>query len=337
MATGLRTARVAVLLGGTSSEREISLASGAAVLEALRAEDGRGPAAAEPVELGADGSWSAGARTVPFARAAELLAGFDACFLALHGGAGEDGRVQGFLDLLGLAYTGSGPGASALCMDKWAARAVAARAGLLVAPGGCFSRETWGAEAARLLDAAPQGVCVKPRRGGSSVGTARARTPEELERAALAVLEHGDDVLVERWIEGTELTCGVLGAGAAARALPPVEIRPNAGRFFDWEEKYAQGGARELCPPESVAGEAVVQVRRAGLCAHRELGCAGYSRTDFLLPREPGARPVFLETNSLPGLTPRSLLPLAARTAGVDFRTLCLSILGAALGEEVAA
>lgn len=330
---------VLVLLGGTSGEREISLASGEAVLAALRTERdaGLGPRSVEPVRQEPDGRFAFGDGGAPLALgpALERLAGADLCFLALHGGDGEDGHVQALLELAGIAFTGSGSRASALAMDKWTARAVVERAGLATPEARCLDRAAWrtgGGEAvAALLERAPDGLCVKPRSGGSSVDTVHAATAGEVEGTALAILEDGEDVLLERWTVGTEVTCAVLGnRGDPLRALPVVEIRPHAGRFFDYEEKYSAGGASELCPPQTLSPEQERRVAERALAAHRELGCDGYSRTDFVVPRD-GAEPVYLETNSLPGLTPRSLLPLAAATAGIEFPALCRRILSLAL------
>ncbi len=330
----VRDATVAVLLGGTSVEREVSLVSGRGVLDALEKNDGRGPAAVRRIEIDAAGQWCSNGRAVDLSRALELLEGIDVCFLALHGGDGEDGHLQAFLELAGVAFTGAGARASALAMDKWTTRAIAARAGLTVADACCAGRSEWrsGGEhaALELLARSPDGVCVKPRGGGSSVSTVRARTERELDTQALEILENGEDVLVERWTTGIEATCGVIGnRGGELRTLPPVEIRPHAGKFFDYEEKYSSAGAYEACPPEGIDDTRCEELAAAALTAHRELGCDGYSRTDFIVPE--GSRPVFLETNSLPGMTPRSLLPLSAATAGLDFRTLCLEILALAL------
>jgi D-alanine-D-alanine ligase len=176
---------------------------------------------------------------------------------------------------------------------------------------------------------------VKPRRGGSSVRIVRANDLDAAEQASIAIHEARDDALLESWTLGVEGTGGVLGDGATARALTPVEIRPHEGRFFDYEEKYSEGGAIELCPPERIPPPVCERIRRLALTAHRVLCCTGYSRTDVLVPgsgdgADEVAEPLYLETNTLPGLTPRSLLPIAAREAGLDFRDLCLEILARA-------
>jgi len=337
----LERASVAVLLGGVSSEREISLATGRGVLDALRdAGDGRGPARVVAIEIEADGRWNAGDGPREAARIAPLLAGLDAVFLALHGGDGENGVVQGFLRTLGVAFTGPGARASAIAMDKWCARAVAVQAGLAVAPAALCRRED-GAPAGRddlepLLDPRA-GAFVKPRCGGSSVGVTCARDRESLVRGVEAVLETGDEAVVERGIAGREVSCGVLGnRGEPLSALTPVGIEPTDGGFFDWRQKYSERGARETCPPDGVDAAALQLVRDAALAAHAALGCDGYSRTDLIVSPAPGGGgvPVFLETNTLPGLTERSLLPRAAATDGLGYRELCLAIVELALRRD---
>jgi D-alanine-D-alanine ligase len=334
----VRDARVAVLLGGTSSEHDISLLTGKAVLAALvDTADGRGPRDVLRVEIGRDGRWDAGGGARPMRAALAQLADVDVCFLALHGGDGEDGHVQGLLSMLGIPFTGSGVAGSALCLDKWNARTVAVGAGLVVADAELFSRATWTTDGpvrlVRLLDRSPAGLAVKPRKGGSSVLSVHARYPPEAHGAIEGILESGDDALAEVWVTGLEGTCAVLGNGDAARALTPIEIRPHPGRFFDYEEKYSETGAIELCPPERLSPATCERMRAHALAAHRALGCDGYSRSDFVVPHDgpdgsvADAEPLYLETNTLPGLTPRSLFPLAAREAGLGFRDLCLELL----------
>jgi len=333
---------VAVLMGGRSSEREISQVTGREVLAALAQPVPRGEAAgprrALGVEIDADGLWRVGGEALQACAALERLDDVDVFFLGLHGGEGEDGTIQGLLRACGRPFTGSGVRSSALCMDKHAARLVAERAGLHVAPGVCFSRRDWAErrpELARELAAlSSRGWVVKPRCGGSSVNTFVVAAAEELESRVEAVLAAGDDALVEERIAGIEVSCGVLGNhDETLEPLPPVEIRPAPGRFFDYEQKYAEDGARELCPPEGLAAEGSRRVEELALAAHRAAGCDGYSRTDFIVPRAPprGDEPVMLEINTLPGLTPRSLLPRAAAVRGIDYRRLCLSILASGL------
>jgi len=323
--------RVAVLMGGASGEREVSLLSGKAVALALGARVAAGELAQlREVELGVDGRWSVDGQAHPAARALELLHDVDVFFLGLHGGAGEDGTLQGLLTAAGRCHTGSGVAASAICMDKAATRGLAAAAGLRVAPGRLIDARAFAArreqELQRALELAVRDAwVVKPRRGGSSVNTHLVRERRELEIAIRSVLASGDDALVEAQISGVEVSCGVLDfAGEQARALPPIEIQPARERFFDYQQKYSESGAREFCPAPSLDAPSEARVRDAALALHRLCGCSGYSRSDFIVPAH--GDPVLLEINTLPGLTPRSLLPQEAAAVGIGFPSLCLGL-----------
>jgi len=333
---------VVVLMGGRSPEREVSLASGRAVLEALESARaaGEGPAAVIPVEIGRDGRWSVGGLPSPTLAALGALPPEAIYFLALHGGEGEDGTVQALLAQCGRAHTGSGVAASALCMDKHAARLVLAAAGLAIAPGRLVTAREWAGGRAGVLDAlAPlggEGWFVKPRRGGSSLGMHLVLAAADLPAALEDVLA-GDDALVEARVPGTEATCAVLGnRDDELRALTPVEIVPRTRAFFDYVEKYDdERGALELCPPRSLSARTCERLRVLAVRAHAAAGCDGYSRADFIVPAAEGGEgqgePVFLEVNTLPGLTRRSLSPRAAAVEGLDFPHLCLEIVHRAL------
>jgi D-alanine-D-alanine ligase len=335
-------AHVAVLYGGTSSERDVSLITGREVARALaEAGDGRGPRRTSAVEIAADGRWIVGGRALAPSEALRALDGpdrLDAMFLALHGGDGEDGTIQGWLELSGVAFTGSGAQASAVCMDKLAMRGVAQQCGVAVAPGACFTRRAWldpaererGLARLRAASVENDGWIVKPRSGGSSVATFFVGDAQRLDQAVGAVLETGDDALIEARVRGVELSCGVLGnRGVDLVALPPVEIRPASSAFFDYREKYSSDGANELCPPQSVDSDSIARVQSAARLAHEIARCDGYSRTDFIVPER--GEPVMLEVNTLPGLTPRSLLPKETAAIGIDYRTLCLMLVASAL------
>lgn len=335
---GLAHATVAVLMGGRSSEREVSLSSGRMVLAALARpgsdDDRRGPARVIGVEILADGRWRVGKRVLMPGEAITMLADVDVFFSALHGGEGENGSLQGFLTCSDMPFTGSGVIASAVSMDKVFARELVQARGVRVAPAVALARADWprtgweGASLALRTELEPlveRGCVVKPRRGGSSVGCSIVRGAIEFQHALERAFEEGPDVVVEAFVSGVETTGGILQApDGELLALPPVEIRPR-GAFFDYHEKYAEDGALELCPPRSFDARTCDLVRARALAAHQALGCEGYSRTDFIVPAE-GGEPVFLETNTLPGLTPRSLLPRSAAAAGIDYRTLCLWI-----------
>ncbi len=326
---------VVVLAGGRSGEREVSLRSGRAVADALAGAVGEGGLAAlREVDLGEDGRWNIdgdGRDPAALDPAAALVAlPADAVyFLALHGGDGEDGGVQGFLECAGRAHTGSGVGASALAMDKAATRALLAAAGVPVAPGRLVQAWQWRDDAdavlADLAALSSTGWFVKPNHGGSSVHTFRVERADDLRGAVEEVLATGDGALVEARVDGIEATCGVIGSRDDARTLPPVEILPRDGAFFDYAQKYDDDGAEEVCPPRTLGREVCDALARHAAAAHRVLGCEGYSRTDFIVP--PGGAPVALELNTLPGLTARSLTPQAAAATGLGFPGLCLEIL----------
>ncbi len=334
---------LAILSGGRSSEREVSLWTGSAVLRAVRAGALAGeppaPCAVHAVEIESDGRWTVDGQS---ASAGEIVARLGAdCvwFLALHGGAGEDGTVQGLLEAQGVVHTGSGVRASAICMDKHVTRLVLADAGLRVAPGRVVDARAWRERRAALereIDALAQaGACVKPVHGGSSVATFLLDSPRGLAESVERVLATGDQALVEARVHGSEATCGVLGLPQGElRALTPVEIVPKEGLFFDYQQKYDAQGAAEYCPPRTLDAATCAHIQEQALEAFRAAGCEGYARIDFMLPRDErgvcGA-PVVLEINTLPGLTDRSLLPQSARVDGLSFRALCLEIVALAL------
>jgi len=325
-----RDTTVVVVYGGRSSERDVSLASGAAVATALcDASDGRGPARVVTVEITANGVWMLEGEQHSPDEALSRLPREAVYFLALHGGEGEDGTIQGLLAATGRAHTGSGVAASAVCMTKSWTRAVLAQAGLRVASGLVIDAAQWGKDRGALLERArglsSSGFAVKPDRGGSSVATFVLDDAAGLEISIEKVLATGDRALVEARVVGPECTVGVLGNRGRATALMPVEIVPKDGRFFDYEEKYSAGGASEHCPPRGIDASVCAVLRELAERAHTAADCEGQSRVDFIVPRG-GGEPVVLEINTLPGMTARSLLPLAAAHAGLTYRDLCLHL-----------
>lgn len=292
--------RVAVLYGGISVEREVSLASGQQVIAVLR----DGGVDVLPIEVGPD------LRAV----IAALSPKPDAVFNALHGRFGEDGTIQGVLDWLDIPYTHCGARASALAMDKIASRAVFAAAGLPTAPGLVVERT-----ALEAADPMPRPFVVKPINEGSSVGVAILLAGDNRRAALAREWPFGDAALVEEYIPGRELTVGVLGE----RALVVTEIAPR-DRFYDYEAKYAPGGSRHILPAR-VHPDAYGRALDLAVAAHRALGCRGATRVDFRYDDtkgEPG-RLVLLEVNTQPGLTPTSLLPEQAAHVGMSFAELC--------------
>lgn len=351
-----RTARrvaerpVAVLMGGRSGERDVSLTSGESVLTSLRDPSGPTSSIAPQVfgvEIDGDGAWCLGGEAHSPQRLVEVLPAETVYFLALHGGEGENGTVQAFLETCGRAHTGAGPQTSALCMDKHRSRLVGAEAGVRIASGAFATR----GEVERDRSAALARLCAvdapirfaKDVTGGSSIGVHRCVDDSGLAGAVDAIVAGGGDVLVEAGIPGLETTCGLIGDGAAAAALPIVEIEPRGGAFFDLEQKYAaEGGAIETCPPRHLTPVMSQRIQERARRAWEAFGGTGYARIDFMIPGapdgaggwriEPDAEPVMLEANTLPGFTPRSLLPLAAEAEGVGFRELCVELIARARG-----
>jgi len=291
---------VAVLFGGLSAEREVSLNSGAACADALEERGFR----VTRVDVGRDISAVLSALKP------------DVCFNALHGRFGEDGVVQGILEMLQIPYTHSGVLASALAMQKDRAKAVMAAAGIPVAQGVTVSRF----EAAQTHQLPPPYV-VKPVNEGSSVGVVivredRSHPPQEVARADWP---HGDQVLVESYVAGRELTCAVV----KGEPTEIIEIRPSAGLFYDYESKYAKGGSIHVLATE-IKPKIYQEVQKLTLMAHEALGCRGVSRADFRYDDRPegtGAL-VCLEVNTQPGMTQTSLVPELAAHAGYSFGEL---------------
>ncbi len=293
--------RVAVLYGGISAEREVSLSTGRQVITALR----DGGFDVTPIEVADDIA----------AVIAALTPRPDAVFNALHGRFGEDGAIQGVLDWLGIPYTHSGVRASALAMDKVAAKAVFVANGLPVARHVVVDREALAAS-----DPLPLPYVIKPLNEGSSVGVEIIRNGDNRRTEIARAWRFGQSALVEEYIPGRELTVGVMGD----RALAVTEILADAGTFYDYESKYGDGGSRHVIPA-TVHPATYDRALDVALAAHRALGCRGATRCDFRYDDttgEPG-RLVLLEINTQPGLTPTSLLPEQAAHHGMDFAQLC--------------
>jgi len=300
--------KVAVLMGGPSSEREISFLSGKAVLAALlsRGVDAHAfdPAERPLCELGPDG--------------------FRRVFIALHGRFGEDGTVQGALEVLGIPYTGSGVMASALAMDKWRTKLVWIASGIPTPRYRVVDEHSdWWAVVAEL--GLP--LIVKPARVGSSIGLTRVTGVDhgELAIAYRAAVEHDDLVLVEELVGGIELTASILGE----RALPLIRIEAPEGNY-DYHHKYFSDETKYLCP-SGIEGHVERAILAQSMEAFRTVGCTGWGRLDLIL--EAGGAWKFLEVNTSPGMTSHSLVPIAARGVGMEFPDLCLEILrGAHVG-----
>jgi len=295
--------KVGVLFGGKSAEREVSLKSGAMVLAALKAK-GVDAHAFDPRDRSLD------------ALAAER---FERVFIALHGRYGEDGTMQGALELLGIPYTGSGVLASALAMDKWRTKLLWQAAGVPTPPYVMLTRET---DFRAVADHLGLPIMVKPANEGSSIGMSKVRRAQDLEEAFALAVNYDDVVIAEKFIEGTELTGGILGD----IALPLIRLETPRD-FYDYEAKYLADDTRYIVPC-GLAADKEREVQELGLAAFRTLGCRGWGRVDLMLDRE--GRPWFLEVNTSPGMTDHSLVPMAARHAGIPFEELCVRILGMA-------
>lgn len=303
--------RVAVLMGGTSAEHEVSLRSGQAVMEHLD----RWRYEPQAVVISREGQF-------PFPL--EGLRAFDVCFLALHGPNGEDGTLQGMLEVLGVPYTGSGIMASALGMDKVRTGLLWAHHGLPTVPRR-VARTLEEARAAAKAFGYP--VFLKPPAQGSSVGTHLLRGPEDLGEAFADTLAYDGVAVIEPRIDGLELTAGILGSGEALEALPLVEIVPKKD-FFDYEAKYTPGVTDEICPAR-LPPEVTLQAQGLAKAAYRISGCRSFGRVDMFLAPSGGL--LLNEINTIPGLTPNSLLPKEAAAAGMSFGELCRRILEDAL------
>ncbi len=293
--------RVAVLMGGTSSEREVSLNSGANVLEALRAR-------------GIDAQAVDGIPALIEALAAKK---FDRVFNILHGnkGGGEDGVLQGLLEALGVPCTGSGVLGTALAMDKIRSKQVWLSLGL---PTPRYARLSPGQDVHQAARSLGLPVIVKPACEGSSVGVSRVFNDADLDAAVDLAARYPGELLVEQLIEGQELTVGILGD----QALPSIRIVPP-GEYYDYHAKYVSDDTQYLCP--GLEGEAEAEIRALAYAAFQAVGCSGWSRVDVM--RDKAGRFYLLEVNTAPGMTSHSLVPKAAREIGIDFETLCWRIL----------
>jgi D-alanine-D-alanine ligase len=297
--------RVAVLFGGSSAEREVSLMSGSRVLAALqrRGIDAQG--------------------FDPATRPLAELAGFDRVFIALHGRHGEDGTVQGMLELLGIPYTGSGVLACAVGIDKWRCKLLWQAVGLPI-PDFRLLDATSDFDAVEAELGLP--IFVKPSCEGSSIGVTMVTRPGMLRAAWETAVRHDPVVLAEKAVLGGEYTVAVLGEGESMLALPIIKIEP-ATAFYDYEAKYTRDDTRYLCPA-GLPAATEQHLRGEALRAFRILGGRGWGRVDFLMDAD--GRAYFLEANTAPGMTDHSLVPMAARAAGIDYDELVVRVLALA-------
>lgn len=305
--------KVAVLMGGRSAEREVSLNTGSQVAGAL----------------GVKGHHVVRIDTAEPSFIAELIAEKpDVVFVCLHGRFGEDGTVQGLLELLDMAYVGSGVLASALAMDKVMSKHFFAHTGL-PSPDYVHLTPADEPDAEEITARLGTKTVVKPANEGSALGVTIAHEPTELAGAIAEAFKYDDSVLVERFVAGVEVTVGVLGNEELV-ALPTLEIVPEH-EFYDYESKYVPGMSSHIIPAR-VSDAAAAECQRLAIEAHRALGCRGMSRADTIV--EEGGAVWLLETNTIPGMTSTSLLPDAARAAGIEFPDLCERLVRLALEDR---
>lgn len=328
--------KIAVLLGGASAEREVSLASGLAVVKALR-EKGHEVATIDtargfvpPEEEGAllpDGVHAAPPADLTDVLQPAAIAGIpevrsaDVAFMALHGGIGEDGKLQTLLELSGIRYTGSGPLGSAMAMDKDVSKRLFRDAEIPTAPWRIARAPDFSYDRDAVDELIGFPAIVKPSRQGSSVGLAVVNTMEEADEAVRVASQYDSEVMIERFVRGRELTVSVLGD----EALPPVEIRPKKG-LYDYHAKYTAGMTEYICPAP-IDPEITAHAQMFALRAFRVLKLSQYARIDFILAQD---QLFCLEANTLPGMTATSLFPKAAAAAGLSFADVCERIVSLA-------
>ncbi|MEK8086117.1 D-alanine--D-alanine ligase [Aquabacterium sp. A3] len=300
--------KVAVLFGGSSAEREVSLMSGSGVLQALQSQGVRA-FAFDPAERPLQ----------------ELLAeGVDRCFIALHGRGGEDGTVQGALELLKIPYTGSGVMASSIAMDKVMTKRIWRFEGLPT-PDWRLVDSAEACEQALVALGAP--MIVKPAREGSSIGLTKVMDASQCAQAYAAAAQHDPEVLCEQFIEGEETTCPVLVVDGRAQALPVIRIQAPDGKY-DYQNKYFTDEVRYLCPSGLEADEEA-EIQRLVVRAFKTLGCRGWARADVMI-RHSDRQPFLLEINTAPGMTGHSLVPMSAKATGLSYEQLCVQLLASA-------
>ena len=311
MAINAQDCKVALLAGGTSGEREISNASGDGVQGAL-------------IEVGFDVTRLDPANKEDIVRLVNEP--FDVAFLCLHGKGGEDGTVQGMLELLGIPYTGSGVLASATAMNKSRSKVMYAHAGIPIIPGVDLSAgDDVDVEAIEGIVGIP--CVVKPATEGSSLGLRIVQDAADLKEAIDYVFTVDDDIVIEKFVKGTETTVAVLG-NEQLEALPVIEIVPLAADTYDFESKYAPGGCKHICPAR-LDEPTTEKLQELAKKAHLALGCHGVSRTDFIVDEE--GNPWILETNTIPGMTATSLLPDTASVKGYSYPELCTKLIELAM------
>lgn len=299
------TMKIAVLYGGTSGEREVSISSGKGIIKALEA----------------NGHEVIGIDFNPEQLDQIINLDVDLVFIGLHGKLGEDGKLQGLLDMLHIPYVGSGVLASALAMDKSKAKKLFAQNGIPTADSMTYSvqdnhdRDTL---IKQILNHFELPFVVKPNQEGSTLGLTIVKQEDELLKALEEAFKHDDDIIVEEYIKGREVTVAVLGEKGNEKALPVIEIVPK-NEYYDYESKYSPGGSEHIVPAR-ISEELTKKLQDYSVRAHQLLGCEVYSRVDFIINDD--GKPYILEVNTLPGMTPTSLFPDAARAIGMTYEEM---------------
>lgn len=307
-AANKRKLRIVVLMGGPSSEHEVSLKSGAMVVKNLDAKK----YAVTAIVIGKDGRWPVAPET--------LKNDYDLAFIAMHGEYGEDGTIQALLESLGIPFTGSDAKASRLGMDKTAATLAFKKAGLNIPP------------TVKLAEIKKFPIVIKPADRGSSVGVGIVKNHSELEHAIAEAKRYSPNIVAQQFISGREFTCGVLEVNRKSVALPPTEIVVKRGVFFDFDAKYTPNATEEVTPPNNLAAAKVKALQRAALKAHKAIHARGISRTDMIMDKT--GKIYVLEINTIPGMTETSLVPQEARAYGLTPAELLDSIVQAALFQK---
>jgi D-alanine-D-alanine ligase len=311
--------KIAVVCGGPSSEYEVSLNTAKMIMGSLDRKKYKPTL----VTIKKSGVWEFGStKPIDIGQAMSKLKAFEFVFIAMHGVFGEDGRIQALLEWIDVPYSGSGILSSAMAMDKGISNDFYRVIGLPVPRYAIFGKSD-----KKNHDFAIPAV-IKPVDGGSSVGVSIVKSKQEFQKALKKSFKESERVMVQQFIQGREFTCGILEENTGeAFALPPTEIIPTSSKFFDYQAKYSVGGSQEITPA-NVSEEMTKKMQAMALAAHAALGCRGMSRSDFILK---GSLFYILETNTIPGMTQTSLLPQAAKAAGISFSKMLDLIISAGL------
>ena len=312
----IKSAKVAVMMGGTSAEREISLMSGSGVLDALKAR-GVNAFAFDPAVQSLD----------------EIrLKGYTHVFISLHGRHGEDGTIQGALELMGIPYTGSGVMASAIAMDKhmtkqiWFANGLSTPRSIYLKP-----HEQTHVRIKQIVEELEPPLMVKPPREGSSIGITKVQRADELEHAVKEATKFDPELLCESFIQGPEVTCPIIGTGPDAKCLPVIRIEAPEGAY-DYQNKYFTDDVKYHCP-SGLGASLEKEIQELALKAYLALGCRGWGRADLMI-RAQDSKPFLLEMNTSPGMTSHSLVPMSAKSTGISYEDLCMQILMSASNDS---